>query len=64
MVINDWPVFGARSKHVLEPGMCVAMEPKFVIAGTGAVGVEDTYEVTVDGMVQLTNCSRRIREIG
>lgn len=64
LVINDWPVFGARSKHVLEPGMCVAMEPKFVIAGTGAVGVEDTYEVTVDGMVQLTNCSRRIREIG
>lgn len=54
LVINELPVLGARSKDVLEAGMCVALEPKFVIPGTGAVGVEDTFLVTPGGMENLT----------
>ena len=56
LVINEQPVLGARSKDVLEAGMCIALEPKFVIPGTGAVGVEDTFLVTPSGMECLTPC--------
>lgn len=56
LVINELPVLGARSKDVLESGMCIALEPKFVIPGTGAVGVEDTFLVTAAGMENLTAC--------
>jgi len=60
LVINELPVLGARSKDVLEAGMCVALEPKFVIPGTGAVGVEDTFLVTDAGMESLTPCEQEI----
>lgn len=56
LVINEQPVLGARSKDSLEAGMCIALEPKFVIPGTGAVGVEDTFLVTQAGMENLTSC--------
>ncbi|MEI7901106.1 MAG: Xaa-Pro peptidase family protein [bacterium] len=56
LVINEQPVLGTRSKEILEAGMCVAVEPKFVIPGTGAVGVEDTFLVTPSGMINLTLC--------
>jgi Xaa-Pro aminopeptidase len=60
IVINELPVLGARSKDVLEVGMTVALEPKFVIVGTGAVGVEDTLVVTPNGMENLTPCVSEI----
>lgn len=60
LVINEQPVLGARSKEVLEAGMCIALEPKFVIPGTGAVGVEDTFLVTPSGMENLTPCDPAI----
>jgi len=60
IVINELPVLGARSKDVLEIGMTIALEPKFVIAGTGAVGVEDTLVVTPNGMENLTPCAPEI----
>lgn len=49
LVINEQPVLGARSKAILEEGMCIALEPKFVIPDVGAVGPEDTYLVTPGG---------------
>ena len=60
IVINELPILGARSKDVLEVGMTIALEPKFVIAGTGAVGVEDTLVVTPNGMENLTPCAPEI----
>ena len=60
IVINELPVLGARSKDILEEGMTVALEPKFVIPGTGAVGVEDTLVVTPNGMENLTPCAPEI----
>ena len=60
LVINEQPVLGARSKDVLEAGMCIALEPKFVIPGTGAVGIEDTFLVTASGMEVLTPCDREL----
>lgn len=63
LVINEQPVLGARSKDVLEAGMCIALEPKFVIPGTGAVGVEDTFLVTPNGMENLTGCDPSIQTL-
>ena len=63
LVINEQPVLGARSKEVLEAGMCIALEPKFVIPGTGAVGVEDTFLVTPSGMENLTACDPAIQTL-
>ena len=60
LVINELPVLGARSKDVLEAGMCIALEPKFVIPGSGAVGIEDTVLVTESGMENLTPCDPAI----
>ena len=52
--INELPVLTPRSQEVLEPGMVFALEPKFVIAGTGAVGIENTLLVTDSGVEKLT----------
>jgi Xaa-Pro aminopeptidase len=53
--INELPVIAPRSNDELQPGMTIALEPKFVIPGTGAVGVENSFHVTVDGVEKLTD---------
>ena len=52
--LNEMPVVMLRSKELLEEGMTIALEPKFVIPGTGAVGVENTYIVTEKGLENIT----------
>ncbi len=52
--INELPVLTPRSKEVLEPGMVFALEPKYVIPGTGAVGIENSFLVTDKGLEKLT----------
>ena len=44
--VNEYPVLGVRSRSRLEPGMVLAVEPKFVIDGVGAVGIENTFAIT------------------
>lgn len=34
-----------RSRDILAEGNIIALEPKFVIPGVGAVGIENTYVV-------------------
>lgn len=58
--VNELPVIAPRSRSVLEVGNVVALEPKFVIPGTGAVGIENTYVITHDGPVSLTNAPEEI----
>jgi Xaa-Pro aminopeptidase len=62
--INEWPVLTARSKDVLQPGMVIAYEPKFVLPGMGAVGIENTYRVTDEGIEKITVFEERISELG
>ena len=52
--INELPVLTPRSKELLEENMTFALEPKFVIPGTGAVGVENSYLVTNNAVEKLT----------
>lgn len=47
--INELPVIAPRSRDILKAGNAIALEPKFVIPGIGAIGVENTYIVEPDG---------------
>lgn len=60
LVVNDLPVLGVRSRDVLQEGMCIALEPKFVLPGIGAVGAEDTYIVRAGGMERITLADQQI----
>lgn len=52
--INELPVLTPRSKELLEVNMVFALEPKFVIPGVGAVGIENSFLVTETGIEKLT----------
>lgn len=52
--INEFPILTPRSKEIVEPNMVIAFEPKFVIPGVGAVGIENTYLVTDKGVENLS----------
>jgi len=54
IVINELPVIATRSRDLLKANMTVAIEPKFVIEGVGAVGVEDTFLIEKNGCERLT----------
>ena len=56
LYINEWPVLGAKSASRIEVGNVIAVEPKIVLPGVGAVGVEDTFVVTGHGAENITPC--------
>lgn len=58
--INEAPVIAPRSRDILAIGNVVALEPKFVIPGVGAVGIENTYVLTADGLKSLTNAPEQL----
>lgn len=58
--INELPVIAPRSKDALQPGMVFAFEPKFVIPDTGAVGIENTFLVTENGLEKITQFREEI----
>ena len=58
--INEHPVIAPRSRDIIAEGNVFAIEPKFVIPGTGAVGIENTYCVGADKTECLTNAPEPI----
>lgn len=58
--INELPVLTPRSKEVLLSDMVFALEPKFVIPGVGAVGIENSFLVTENGLEKLTHFDEEI----
>ncbi|GHU88547.1 peptidase M24 [Bacteroidia bacterium] len=61
--INELPVLMSRSEDLLQPGMTFAFEPKFVLSGIGALGIENTYLVTDTGIEKITNFEENIIEL-
>jgi Xaa-Pro aminopeptidase len=51
--LDELPVLSPNDL-VLEEGMVFALEPKFVLPGLGAIGIENTWVVTADGVERLT----------
>lgn len=61
--INESPLLAPRSKDVLQEGHIFALEPKFVIPGVGAVGIENSFVVNKDGIEKLTVLNEEIVEL-
>ena len=61
--INELPVICPRNRQPLEPDMVIALEPKIVLPGIGAVGIENSWVVTGDGVEKLTHCKEEIVEL-
>lgn len=61
--INELPVLTPRSKEELQPNMVFALEPKFVIPGVGAVGIENSFLVTETGIKKLTHFEEEIIQL-
>ncbi|WP_286833518.1 hypothetical protein [Proteiniphilum sp. UBA5280] len=40
--------------------MTIAVEPKFVLPGIGAVGIENTYIVGDERLEKITNCEEKM----
>jgi len=58
--INEPPVLTGKSAEVLAENMIFALEPKFILPGTGAVGIENTFLVKRNGLEKLTSFSEDI----
>ncbi|QMV41032.1 M24 family metallopeptidase [Cohnella cholangitidis] len=58
--IDEWPVLAKGFRAPLEPGMTIAVEPKFTFPGRGVVGVENTYLITEFGCKALTVSPEKI----
>lgn len=63
IVINELPVLCKRDRTVLKQNMVLALEPKFIIEGSGAVGVEDTYVIGKDKNERITKSDMGIVDL-
>ena len=60
--LDELPVLAASDLELAE-GMVFALEPKFVLPGLGAIGIEDTWVVAGTGLELLTPAPTHVREV-
>jgi Xaa-Pro dipeptidase len=53
--LDELPVLAPKFRFPLKEGQTVAIEPKFVFPGIGAIGIENTFAVTESGGEKLTD---------
>jgi len=59
--IDEYPFIARGFKDMsLQVGMAFAFEPKVVFPGEGAVGIENTFYISDDGLKQLTYSSEEL----
>ncbi len=58
--LDEFPVLAPGFNAPLQAGQTVAIEPKFVIPGKGAIGIENTWAVTASGGEKLTDMPNSI----
>lgn len=61
--LDELPVVGRKSPHVLEEGMVIALEPKFILPGKGLAGIENSFLVTAAGLEKMTLGEDEIRVV-
>lgn len=59
--LDELPIICRGAKEVLQPGMIVAIEPKFFFPGEGVVGVED--DVVIESEMEARYLSSPSREV-
>lgn len=53
--LDEWPVLAPRFEEPLQPGMTIAVEPKFFPPRKGGIGLENTFLVTEAEPEKLTD---------
>ena len=53
--LDELPIIGRKSPHILKEGMVIALEPKFILPGEGLAGIENSFLVTEKKLEKLTN---------
>jgi Xaa-Pro aminopeptidase len=61
--LDEWPPLQRGTDALLEVGMVLAVEPKLIFTGRGAIGIEDTYLLTESGLEPLTYSTHEIIEV-
>jgi Xaa-Pro aminopeptidase len=61
--IDEYPFIAEGHDYPLEEGMTIALEPKMVFLSQGAVGIENTFCVRVDGVERLTPAGEELIEV-
>lgn len=61
--LNEQPAVTAKNKTTLKENMTLALEPKFVLPDVGAVGAENTYIVTPQGLENITMFCEEIMKL-
>ena len=54
--IHELPVLNAKQDYILKENSIIAIEPGVYIPGQYGIRIEDTYQVTKNGCINLTNC--------
>ncbi len=63
MEVDETPVLAPGFDRPLVEGNVLAIEPKLVFAGRGAVGIENQYAVTGDGFETITTAPEELIEV-
>ncbi len=58
--IHELPTLNPSSKHILEEGHIVTVEPGIYLPGEFGVRIEDMALVTADGCCNLTKCEKKL----
>lgn len=58
--LDELPVLAQGFKVPLQVGQTIAIEPKFVIPGKGGIGIENTFAVSKNGGVKVTDMPDQI----
>jgi Xaa-Pro aminopeptidase len=58
--LDEWPVLARGVQTLLEAGMIIAIEPKFLFPDLGVVGLENTFVVRPHGLEALTHSPQQI----
>lgn len=61
--LDEIPLLAKGHSEPLREGMVVAIEPKFIFPGRGAVGVENSYYLSRGGLEKLTTAPEEICEL-
>jgi Xaa-Pro aminopeptidase len=51
--LDEFPIVAKGQETLLANNMVIALEPKLIFPGKGVVGIENTHQVTPDGLKQL-----------
>ncbi|MFK5927803.1 MAG: Xaa-Pro peptidase family protein [Desulfuromusa sp.] len=62
--VDEYPFIAKGfDEQILEENMTFAFEPKAVFSGLGAVGVENTWRVTADGLKKITSADESLYQL-